>query len=57
MRRVSLGSLLYRRALAAAVAEATDIRDGRPTDAAAPSYAEVRALAPARPARDTAGAP
>jgi 2-methylisocitrate lyase-like PEP mutase family enzyme len=45
VRRVSLGSLLYRRALAAAVTTATTIRDGRPTDLQAPSYAEVQALA------------
>lgn len=57
VRRVSLGSLLYRRALAAAVTTATDIRDGRPVDPAAPSYAEVQALAHARQPRDTAGAP
>ncbi|MER7726634.1 isocitrate lyase/phosphoenolpyruvate mutase family protein [Streptomyces sp. NPDC096323] len=43
--RVSLGSLLYRRALAAAVATATGLRDGRPTDLSAPSYADVQALA------------
>ncbi|MEE4495854.1 isocitrate lyase/phosphoenolpyruvate mutase family protein [Streptomyces sp. BE230] len=48
VRRVSLGSLLYRRALATAVATATAVRDGRPTDASAPSYAEVQALAGAR---------
>jgi 2-methylisocitrate lyase-like PEP mutase family enzyme len=46
VRRVSLGSLLYRRALAAAVATATAIRDARTTEAdlAAPSYAEVQGL-------------
>ncbi|WP_405904414.1 isocitrate lyase/phosphoenolpyruvate mutase family protein [Streptomyces sp. NBC_00656] len=55
VRRVSLGSLLYRRALAAAVTAATDIRDGRPTDPAAPSYAEVQALAYARQDRDPRG--
>ncbi|MFC9295058.1 isocitrate lyase/phosphoenolpyruvate mutase family protein [Streptomyces sp. NPDC057011] len=44
VQRVSLGSLLYRRALAAAVTTATAIRDGRPTDLRAPSYAEVQAL-------------
>ncbi|WP_026411494.1 isocitrate lyase/phosphoenolpyruvate mutase family protein [Actinomadura oligospora] len=43
VRRISLGSLLYRRALAAAVTAATDIRDGRRTDLSAPSYAEVQA--------------
>lgn len=43
VRRISLGSLLYRRALAAAVTTATDIRDGRPTDLSAPSYDEVQA--------------
>ncbi|MEU1473546.1 hypothetical protein ABZ434_35715 [Streptomyces sp. NPDC005761] len=47
MRRVSLGSLLYRTALAAAVTTATAVRDERPTDLSAPSYAEVQALAPA----------
>ncbi|GAB2581671.1 hypothetical protein GCM10027168_12990 [Streptomyces capparidis] len=47
VRRVSLGSLLYRRALAAAVTAATAIRDGLPTDLASPSYAEVDALAAA----------
>ncbi|MGW6207103.1 isocitrate lyase/phosphoenolpyruvate mutase family protein [Streptomyces sp. NPDC055089] len=57
VRRVSLGSLLYRRALAAAVTAATGIRDGRPTDPAAPSYAEVQALAYTRQARDPAAAP
>ncbi|MFH8369752.1 isocitrate lyase/phosphoenolpyruvate mutase family protein [Streptomyces sp. NPDC018031] len=45
VRRVSLGSLLYRRALAAAVAAATAVRDGRPVDVGAPSYAEVQRLA------------
>ncbi|MFD7260143.1 isocitrate lyase/phosphoenolpyruvate mutase family protein [Streptomyces sp. NPDC059874] len=42
--RVSLGSLLYRRALAAAVTTATAIRDGLPTDLRTPSYAEVQTL-------------
>lgn len=42
VRRISLGSLLYRRALAAAVATATALRDGRPADFTAPSYAEVQ---------------
>ncbi|MFD8381680.1 isocitrate lyase/phosphoenolpyruvate mutase family protein [Streptomyces sp. NPDC059679] len=45
VRRVSLGSLLYRRALAAAVTAATAVRDGRPADLTAPSYAEVQTLA------------
>ncbi|MFJ8820993.1 isocitrate lyase/phosphoenolpyruvate mutase family protein [Streptomyces sp. NPDC102467] len=46
VRRVSLGSLLYRRALAAAVDTATAIRDGRPpADLETPSYAEVQRLA------------
>ncbi len=44
VRRVSLGSLLYRGALAAAVATATAVRDGRSTDLEAPSYAEVQRL-------------
>ncbi|WP_052848975.1 isocitrate lyase/phosphoenolpyruvate mutase family protein [Streptomyces avicenniae] len=43
VRRISLGSLLYRRALAAAVTLATDLRADRPTDLDAPSYAQVRA--------------
>ncbi|MER5780521.1 isocitrate lyase/phosphoenolpyruvate mutase family protein [Streptomyces mobaraensis] len=49
VRRVSLGSLPYRTALAAAVSVATAVRDGRPTDHRLPaaSYAEVQALAPA----------
>lgn len=44
VRRVSLGSLLYRSALAAAVTTATAVRDGRPTDLTALSYAAVQAL-------------
>ncbi|MEU1623081.1 isocitrate lyase/phosphoenolpyruvate mutase family protein [Streptomyces sp. NPDC005722] len=43
VRRISLGSMLYRRALAAAVATATAIRDGRPADLVTLSYAEVQA--------------
>ncbi|MFF7158411.1 isocitrate lyase/phosphoenolpyruvate mutase family protein [Streptomyces sp. NPDC008139] len=46
VRRVSLGSLLYRGALASAVSTATAVRDGRPTDLTAPSYAEVQRLGP-----------
>lgn len=49
VRRVSLGSLLYRRALTTAVATATAIRDGRPTDLTSLSYAEAQALAAAAP--------
>ncbi|MFI0240010.1 isocitrate lyase/phosphoenolpyruvate mutase family protein [Streptomyces sp. NPDC016845] len=47
VRRVSLGSLLYRRALAAAVTTATAVRDGRPAEdlTAPPTYAEVQGLA------------
>ncbi|WP_260630101.1 isocitrate lyase/phosphoenolpyruvate mutase family protein [Streptomyces sp. TYQ1024] len=51
VRRVSLGSLPYRTALAAAVAVATAVRDGRSVERRlpAPSYAEVQALsAPGR---------
>ncbi|MFI6951617.1 isocitrate lyase/phosphoenolpyruvate mutase family protein [Streptomyces sp. NPDC050422] len=51
VRRVSLGSLLYRMALASAVTAATAIRDGRATDPGAPSYADVQALAQARRVR------
>lgn len=44
VRRVSLGSLLYRSGLAAAVATATAVRDGRgrPPEPRVPSYAEVQ---------------
>ncbi len=44
VRRISLGSLLYRRALAVAVATATAVRDGRSADQEALSYAEVQRL-------------
>ncbi|MEW2294743.1 isocitrate lyase/phosphoenolpyruvate mutase family protein [Streptomyces sp. NPDC006743] len=44
VRRISLGSLLYRSALAAAVNTARAIRDGLPTELATLSYAEVQAL-------------
>ncbi|MFH8976626.1 isocitrate lyase/phosphoenolpyruvate mutase family protein [Streptomyces sp. NPDC017890] len=43
--RVSLGSLLYRRALGAALRAAADIGAGRVPDGATPTYDEVRALA------------
>ncbi|MDR3081019.1 MAG: isocitrate lyase/phosphoenolpyruvate mutase family protein [Streptomyces sp.] len=49
VRRISLGSLLYRNALAAAVTTATAVRDGLPTELAALSYAEVQALGGATP--------
>ncbi|WND34237.1 isocitrate lyase/phosphoenolpyruvate mutase family protein [Streptomyces sp. BB1-1-1] len=42
--RVSLGSLLYRRALGAALETAADIGAGREVRGAAPAYDEVRAL-------------
>ncbi|MFG2227646.1 isocitrate lyase/phosphoenolpyruvate mutase family protein [Streptomyces sp. NPDC048644] len=45
VRRISLGSLLYRNALAAAVTTATATRDGLPVERAPLSYAEVQALA------------
>jgi 2-methylisocitrate lyase-like PEP mutase family enzyme len=44
VRRVSLGSLLYRRALGAALDAAQDIRDGRPPVGTTPTYGEVQAL-------------
>lgn len=44
VRRVSLGSLLYRRALGAALDTAADIRAGRPPRGVTPTYAEVQAL-------------
>ncbi|MGF1430982.1 hypothetical protein [Kitasatospora sp. LaBMicrA B282] len=46
MARVSLGSLLFRTALGAAVAAAVAVRDGRPAagGAAVPSYQAVQEL-------------
>ncbi|MFJ2257029.1 isocitrate lyase/phosphoenolpyruvate mutase family protein [Streptomyces sp. NPDC087844] len=44
VRRVSLGSLLYRRALGAALEAAALIRAGLPVEGAAPAYGEVQAL-------------
>ena len=44
VRRISLGSLLYRRALGAAVAALGDIRAGRAPRGEAPSYDEVAEL-------------
>ncbi|MFJ8544777.1 isocitrate lyase/phosphoenolpyruvate mutase family protein [Streptomyces sp. NPDC093586] len=44
VRRVSLGSLLYRRALGAALEAAAGIRSGRVPDGLVPSYDDVRKL-------------
>jgi 2-methylisocitrate lyase-like PEP mutase family enzyme len=44
VRRISLGSLLFRAALGAAVETALAVREGRPTPAHVPSYAEVQRL-------------
>ncbi|AOR31402.1 phosphonomutase [Streptomyces fodineus] len=44
VRRVSLGSLLYRRALGAALDAVADIAAGRAPGGTIPTYAEVRAL-------------
>lgn len=44
VRRVSLGSLLYRRSLGAALDTALDIRAGRTPQGSTPSYADVQAL-------------
>ncbi|QOV34740.1 isocitrate lyase/phosphoenolpyruvate mutase family protein [Streptomyces ferrugineus] len=44
VRRISLGSLLYRRALGAAVEAMGEIREGRTPGGAVPSYGEVDAL-------------
>jgi 2-methylisocitrate lyase-like PEP mutase family enzyme len=44
VRRVSLGSLLYRRALGAALDAVADIAAGRVPGGTTPSYADVRAL-------------
>lgn len=43
VRRVSLGSLLYRRALGAALRAAADVRAGRDPGGPTPTYDEVRA--------------
>ncbi|WP_328493209.1 isocitrate lyase/phosphoenolpyruvate mutase family protein [Streptomyces sp. NBC_00414] len=57
VRRVSLGSLLYRRALGAALETAALIRAGLPVEGAAPAYGEVQALVrpggPGRPGPTT----
>ncbi|MFB6788698.1 isocitrate lyase/phosphoenolpyruvate mutase family protein [Streptomyces olivaceus] len=44
VRRVSVGSLLYRRALGAALAAAADLRSGRVPGGPTPPYGEVAAL-------------
>ncbi|MPY62027.1 isocitrate lyase/PEP mutase family protein [Streptomyces spongiae] len=46
VRRVSLGSLPYRRALGAALEAVADIRAGRPPRGPTPAYDEVAALSP-----------
>lgn len=48
VRRVSLGSLLYRRALGAALETAVDIRAGHTPSGSAPAYHQVEALSPRR---------
>jgi 2-methylisocitrate lyase-like PEP mutase family enzyme len=47
-RRVSLGSLLYRRALGAVLETAADIRAGRAPSGSVPAYHQVEALSPRR---------
>lgn len=44
VRRISLGSLLYRRALGAALETAAGIRAGRKPEGTAPSYEEIQSL-------------
>jgi hypothetical protein len=44
VRRISLGSYLYRRALGAALDAMADIRSGRSPRGTAPTYDEVQAL-------------
>ncbi|CAL9408812.1 putative protein [Streptomyces sp. enrichment culture] len=51
VRRISLGSLLYRQALGAAVDALTQIRAGSVPGGTVPSYDEVRALAAGPPER------
>ncbi|GHH33280.1 2-methylisocitrate lyase-like PEP mutase family enzyme [Streptomyces umbrinus] len=56
VRRISLGSLLYRRALGAAVETAALIRAGRSVEGPAPTYDEVQAFVrPASQRPDTLG--
>jgi 2-methylisocitrate lyase-like PEP mutase family enzyme len=55
VRRVSLGSLLYRRALGAALETVADLRAGRTPRGTAPSYADVAALAPRSDPAHSAG--
>ncbi|MFE9024911.1 isocitrate lyase/phosphoenolpyruvate mutase family protein [Streptomyces iakyrus] len=50
VRRVSLGSLLYRRALGAALEAAADVRAGRTPTGATPSYDDVAGYAAPAPA-------
>ncbi|MGI5353226.1 isocitrate lyase/PEP mutase family protein [Streptomyces sp. CA-250714] len=59
VRRVSLGSLLYRTALGAAVAAARAVRDGQQPvgNGSVPSYAEVQALSAPRARVTSAGPP
>ncbi|MEV0975557.1 isocitrate lyase/phosphoenolpyruvate mutase family protein [Streptomyces sp. NPDC049915] len=45
VRRISLGSLLYRHALGGAISAAVRVRDGRPPEGTAPPYEAIRALA------------
>ncbi|MEU3286426.1 isocitrate lyase/PEP mutase family protein [Streptomyces longwoodensis] len=52
VRRVSLGSLLYRRALGAALETLDDVRAGRTPRGTTPTYAEVDALARPRAQED-----
>ncbi|MGW2032613.1 isocitrate lyase/PEP mutase family protein [Streptomyces sp. NPDC001811] len=54
VRRVSLGSLLYRRALGAALDAVTDVAAGRIPAGTTPSYADVRALESSVPASEPA---
>jgi 2-methylisocitrate lyase-like PEP mutase family enzyme len=49
VRRVSLGSLLYRRALGAVLDTVADIRDGRPSGGNTPTYDDVQALSAQSP--------
>ncbi|MGP4088356.1 isocitrate lyase/PEP mutase family protein [Streptomyces sp. KR55] len=44
VRRISLGSLLYRRALGAALETLADVRAGRPPHGTVPTYADVQAF-------------
>ncbi|WP_106397250.1 isocitrate lyase/PEP mutase family protein [Actinocorallia populi] len=55
VRRISMGSLLFRAALGAAVRTASAVRDGAAIEGGAPSYEEVNSLVSPRASRPAGG--